>query len=65
MYRLVNKTNNQAVDTGTLDEMYDVLYSIKSLTTHLKYDNKLNRSRRKLTVYGNRNETVYRIVKIC
>ncbi len=64
MYRLVNKTNNQAVDTGTLDEMQDVLESIKSLTTHLKYANKLNRSQRKLTVYGERNETVYRIVKI-
>lgn len=64
MYRLVNKTNNQAVDTGTLDEMRDVLESIKSLTTHLKYANKLSRSQRKLTVYGERNETVYRIVKL-
>jgi hypothetical protein len=64
MYRLVNKTNNKSVDTGTLDEMQDVLQSIKSLTTHLKYDNKLSRSQRKLTVYGERNETVYRIVKL-
>ena len=64
MYRLVNKTINQSIDTGTLDEMRDVLESIKSLTTHLKYSNRLSRSRRKLTVYGDTSETVYRIVKL-
>jgi len=64
MYRLVNKTINQSIDTGTLDEMRDVLESIKSLTNHLKYSNRLSHSRRKLTVYGDTSETVYRIVKL-
>ena len=64
MYRLVNKTINQSIDTGTLDEMRDVLESIKALTNHLKYSNRLSRSRRKLTVYGDTNETIYRIVKL-
>ena len=64
MYRLVNKTINQSIDTGTLDEMRDVLESIKSLTNHLEYSNRLSRSRRKLTVYGDTSETIYRIVKL-